>query len=236
MPHRVNSWVSAVFTTSLAAAVLLSPNSAASAAADPCLEKPDLEVTQAGHWYYYVDRVHHRRCWFFEASEATVSPRASSADRLPTPNTDSEKSWLSRFAAGVTQAFSSEPKQSSIPALSSEPKQSSISAISLERKQSSISAFSSELPQNGISDRSGTLTKTLSPKHVRIDKIANRSQLEPPLTTNGLAGAALHDQLPPQRISEKDDKQSRQLTAAERQALFEEFLKWYMERSIFGRP
>src|SRR5713226_5079995 len=136
MPHRVNSLVRAVFAGSLAAAVLFGPNWAA--AAGGCISKPDQEVNQAGHWYYYVDRVHHRRCWFFESSKATVSP-ASSAERAPAPNTDSQQSWFSRFAAELAKPFSSEPQQTS------------------------ISAFSSEPPQTSILDNSSTATKLASP-------------------------------------------------------------------------
>jgi hypothetical protein len=212
MPHRVNSLVSMVFASSLAAAMLLGATWAA-LAAEGCIDKPDREVKQAGHWYYYYDRVHHRRCWFFETSEATVSPRPAT-ERTPAPNADSEQSWFSRFATGLTQTFSPEPKQNS------------------------ISAFSSEQPQNGISDNSSSVMKTTSPKRLRTTKIARRDQpqIVPPPTTNGLANTEQRDQLPLQRTTEKDQKQTRQLTATERQELFEEFLKWYMDRGIFGQP
>jgi hypothetical protein len=209
MPHRVNPLVSAVFTGSLAAAMLLCPNWAARAAGE-CISKPDQEVNQAGHWYYYVDRVHHRRCWFFEPSKATASP-PSSADRMPAPNTDSQQSWFSRFAADVAKTFSTEPQQNS------------------------ISAFSSEPPQNSIPDNSSTATKLTSPKRSSTNKMASRErpQIEPP-TTSGVASTERQDQLPPQGNTEKNEKRSPQLTDTERQALFDDFLKWYRDRSIFG--
>ncbi len=210
MPYRVNPLVSAAFIGSLAAAMLLCPNGAALAAGE-CISKPDQEVNQAGHWYYYVDRVHHRRCWFFEPSKATVSP-PSFADRGPAPNTDSQQSWFSRFASDVAKTFSVEPRQTS------------------------ISAFSSEPPQNSIPDNSDPATKLASPKHSRTNKVASRErpQIEPPPATSGVASAERQDQLPPQGTSEKNEKRSPQLTDAERQALFDDFLKWYRDRSIFG--
>ncbi len=55
MPYRVNPLVSAAFIGSLAAAMFLCPNWAAWAAGE-CISKPDQEVNQAGHWYYYVGR------------------------------------------------------------------------------------------------------------------------------------------------------------------------------------
>jgi hypothetical protein len=66
------------------------------AAASECVVKPDLSVNQAGHWHYRVDRVHHRRCWFFEPSKATVSP-AASAERVAAQNTDSQQSLFLRL-------------------------------------------------------------------------------------------------------------------------------------------
>jgi len=209
MPYRVNPLVSAAFIGSLAAAMFLCPNWAAWAAGE-CISKPDQEINQAGHWYYYVDRVHHRRCWFFEPSKATASP-PSSADRMPAPNTDSQQSWFSRFAADVAKTFSTEPQQNS------------------------ISAFSSEPPQNSIPDNSSTATKLTSPKRSSTNKMASRErpQIEPP-TTSGVASTERQDQLPPQGNTEKNEKRSPQLTDTERQALFDDFLKWYRDRSIFG--
>jgi len=210
MPYRVNPLVSAVFTASLAAAMFLCPNWAAWAAGE-CISKPDHEVNQAGHWYYYVDRVHHRRCWFFEPSRANVSP-PSSADRVPPPNTEPQQSWFSRFASDVAKTFSVEPQQTS------------------------ISSFSSEPPQNSIPDNSSPATKLTSPKHSRTNKIASRErpQIEPPPATSGVASTERQDQLPQQGNAEKNEKRSLQLTDTERQALFDDFLKWYRDRSIFG--
>jgi len=210
MPHRVNSLVRAIFVGSFAAAVLFGANWMASAA-DGCIEKPDQEVRQAGHWYYYVDRVHHRRCWYFEKAEATVRPPPI-ADRGQAPSADSQQSWFSRFAAELAKTFYSEPKQSS------------------------ISAFSSELQQNSILDNSSTAAKTTSPNQPRTNKTARqeRSQIETPAATNGVAGAERPDQLPPQGTAEKNEKRSPQLTATEREVLFDDFLKWYRDRSIFG--
>ena len=81
MPYRINPLVFAVFVSSLAAAMFLCLNWAAWAASE-CVGKPDRPVNQAGHWYYYVDGRHQRRCWFFEPSKGPVS-LAASADRVP---------------------------------------------------------------------------------------------------------------------------------------------------------
>jgi len=75
--------------------------------------------------------------------------------------------------------------------------------------------------------------KLTSPKHLRT-KIVSRewSQTKPPSATNGVANAERHDQLPGN--GEKNEKPAPQFTDAERQALFDDFLKWYRDRSVFG--
>jgi hypothetical protein len=215
MPYRVNPLVSAVFVSWLAAAMFFSLNWAAWAASE-CIGKPDQAVNQAGHWYYYFDRAHHRRCWFFEPSKTTVGPPVS-AERVPVPNAESQESWFSRFTTDLAKTFSTQPQQSSI-------------------QQSNISAYSAEPPQNTVVDNSIAVTKLTSPKHHRINKIVSRerSQTEPPPVTSGVATTERQGQLPPQGNAEKVEKRTPQLTDIERQALFDDFLKWYRDRSIFG--
>jgi hypothetical protein len=133
---------------------------------------------------------------------------------VPAPNTDSQQSWFSRFASDVAKTFSVEPQQTS------------------------ISSFSSEPPQTGIPDNSSTATKLTSSRHFRTNKTARRerSQIDPPPSpaTSGVASTERQDQLPQQANAEKNEKRSPQLSDADRQALFDDFLKWYRDRSIFG--
>jgi hypothetical protein len=213
MPYRFNPLVSAVFMSSLAATMFVCLNWAAGAASE-CVGKPDLLANQAGHWHYHVDRVHHRRCWFFEPAKATVSP-AASADRVPAQSTESQQSWFSRLTTVLAKSFSKQPQQGSV-------------------QQSSISAYSSEPPQNTLVDNSIAVTKLASPKRLRANKIVSRerSQIEPPPATNGVANPERHDQLPGD--GERNEKPAPPLTETERQALFDDFLKWYQDRSVFG--
>ena len=199
MLYRPNPLVHAVYAGSLAAAVMLGANWAASAAG-ACIEKPNQQIDQAGHWYYYTDREHHRRCWFFETSEVTTSP-ASSPDQALFANA-SQQSWFSRFAAGLAQTVPSETQKNNAP------------------------------------DDSNTVMKSTSPKHPKTNKIAKkeRSRIVPLTQTTGVARAESGDQSLLQSASERNAIQSPQLTAADRDALYQEFLKWYVDRSILGRP
>ena len=70
--------------------------------------------------------------------------------------------------------------------------------------------------------------KLTSQKHLRTHKIVSREQLQTklPPATNAAANAERHDQLPGN--GEKNEKPAPQLTDTERQALFDDFLKWYL--------
>jgi hypothetical protein len=276
MPYRFNQLMYAVFVSSFAAPMFLCLNwDAWAASPSECVGRPDLSVNQAGHWHYHVDRVHHRRCWFFEPPKATVSP-AASINRVPTQNTDSQQSWFSRLSTELAKTFSKQPRQSSV-------------------QQSSISAYSSEPPQNTVVDDSivvatvrsdvvlhagpgaefsaighvpsGTELETInciggwcqvefngtagfvgaadigndtaiplssarraenrkldSPKHLRTNKIVSREQSQ--TKPAAVALAERYDQLP--RNGEKNEKPAPQLTDTERQALFDDFLQWYL--------
>jgi hypothetical protein len=104
MPHRINALVLAVFASSLAVAIELGTSAPASAARE-CLTRSGSESDQAGHWYYHVDRVHHRRCWYFETTKVTSGPTALPNDQS-SPSGSPEQSWLSRLAAALKPKLS----------------------------------------------------------------------------------------------------------------------------------
>jgi len=206
MRHRVDLLVSVVFVPVLAAAMLLGAARVASAA-EGCIEKPGAEV-DGGHWYYRVDRQHHRRCWFL-GSEGAVTA-ASNTDEVP---------WFYRFAAGLV-------------GVSFAPKQNSVTGISADTSKNNMSASSPEPTQNAMSN-SGS--KTASPKGSLTRKIArqDQSQSAPPPMTTGLASTQT-GQL--QNPAEENERQARPLSDADRRLLFQEFLKWYRDRGVYGQP
>jgi hypothetical protein len=100
MPHRISTLVPAVLATCLAVAVEFGMQRPAPAAGE-CLEKFGSQGDQAGHWYYYTDRLNNRKCWYFE--KATTDPPATPS-APPAANGGSEESWLSQLAT-VMQTF-----------------------------------------------------------------------------------------------------------------------------------
>jgi uncharacterized protein YraI len=273
MPYHFNPLV--FFVSSLAVAMFVCLNLDAGEASE-CVRKPDRSVNQAGHWH---SRVHDRRCWSFEPSNARGGS-AAPADRGPGQNTDSQPSWFSRLTTDLAKTFSKQSQQSRV-------------------QQSSISSYSSQSFQNAAVDNSivvttvrgdvvlragpgtdfsaighvpdgtelemtdckggwcqvefnriagfvratdlGNITairsssarraenrKLISPKHQGTNKIVSRerSQTKPPPATNGVANAERHDQLPGN--GEKNEQSAPRLTITERQAQFDDFLKWYL--------
>ena len=82
-------------------------------------------------------------------------------------------------------------------------------------------------------DRSGEATQTISPRSARPNRTVRgeRPQITPlPVTT----GAAVRRDPPEQRTS--NEKQDLPLNEADREALFQDFVKWQLDKSLFGRP
>lgn len=200
MRHCANPLVPTVIVGSLAAAAAFGTAGMASAA-DDCLEKPNLQFDQPGHWYYRVDRVEHRRCWYFLPSEATIGSLPPS-NPAPVANADSQPSWFSRFSTAWEQTFPPQPQHNSAP-----------------------------------EDPSGA-TKTTSPAPAKSNKMTRRERppTVPSPETNGAASGDRQNPLPSQSIAEKNQQQVPTRNPGDNGALFEEFLKWYVDRSIFGHP
>jgi hypothetical protein len=208
MPARANSLESAFIAGTLAAAALLGLNTTASSATE-CLENPHLRTAEPGHWYYRSDRTRHRRCWFFAPAEVTTD-RPVSASPAATADDNSRQSWLSFFIPSFLQPPSPTPQQVEVPQQVEAP----------------------QTQPNAIPDRSGEAIQTISPKHARRIKEVRRErpQIAPPPKTTGAADR--RDQ--PKQIA-GDEKQSLPLNVADREALFQEFLKWQLDRNLYGR-
>jgi hypothetical protein len=213
MPERAISLASALFFGSLLAATLVPAilYGLHASAAEDCLESPDLRVTEPGHWFYHLDRTLNRRCWHFAPAEeaATANPQPQvAAPPAAAATDDSHQSFFSRFTAGLAQTFSPPPAQ---PQPQPQP--------------------------NAVQDSSGDGQQGVSPKPPRHSKTAgqDRPHVARPPTTTG-AAAAEHQDQPPPSAPASDDKHDSPLNVADREALFQDFMKWQMERSMFGHP
>ncbi len=197
----------------LACGLFLCLNLAAGEASE-CVGKPDRSVNQAGHWH---SRVRHRR------SQSPQNMVEDNSIVVATARSD----VVLRAGPGVDFG-----------AIGHVPRGTELETTDCiggwyQVEFNGISGFVGAAdPGNDAairrpSARRAESRKLTSPKHRRTNKIVSRerSQTKPPPATNGVANAERHDQLPGN--GEKNEKPAPQLTDTERQALFDDFLKWY---------
>ena len=83
MPKRMTVFASATLAVLVCALVLSVNSSSGQPAANNCLAKPNAASPQGSHWYYRVDKVGNRRCWYLGPKDAKPrqawSPKPQSA-------------------------------------------------------------------------------------------------------------------------------------------------------------
>jgi hypothetical protein len=65
-----------------AAAVLTTEATLVEAASEECMAKPGSPASTSSRWYYRVDRVNHRRCWFLSTRDLSAHSRMRRASSL----------------------------------------------------------------------------------------------------------------------------------------------------------
>jgi hypothetical protein len=76
--------VSAIFASLLASTLLTTVSDGAVPAADDCPSGPKGQAPQGGHWYYRVDRVTKRHCWYLGEEREKLSQIAPPNSSQPT--------------------------------------------------------------------------------------------------------------------------------------------------------
>ena len=98
MPRHVYPIVSAVFIVFIFALVALGTNGRVFAGSE-CIEQPNREPEQGGHWFYHFDRAKNRKCWRLDAATGTgeaVPPQRDRSDAIAAPTIGSVFSTLFR--------------------------------------------------------------------------------------------------------------------------------------------
>jgi hypothetical protein len=101
MQHCDTSFVRVVSASLLGALIALGLNGAV-LAAGTCIEGPNLKAGQGGHWYYRVDRVNHRKCWYSTETGLKTNGGAPS-EQTPSPTSTPNlilSSWFTSLGAG----------------------------------------------------------------------------------------------------------------------------------------
>ncbi|HEY2210536.1 MAG TPA: hypothetical protein VGH62_02765 [Bradyrhizobium sp.] len=82
MSNRTAKFVSAIFVSVLAGALLTTVSHGAVPADDDCLSGPKGQTPSGGHWYYRVDRSTKRHCWYLGDEKEKLS-RVAPKDSAP---------------------------------------------------------------------------------------------------------------------------------------------------------
>jgi len=67
----------ALFCGILGAVIIVMPATYAGAASEQCSSKPDSSAPPGSHWYYRVDRVNQRRCWYLSSGDSRIRQAGS---------------------------------------------------------------------------------------------------------------------------------------------------------------
>jgi hypothetical protein len=108
MPKRTTFFVPAILVFLPAAVLLTVQTSFAQHATDDCITKPNSAPPQGGHWYFRVDRMVHRQCWYLGPGGAKVradTRQAESPMRLPPPRPISPSTAESLAGSTATKAL-----------------------------------------------------------------------------------------------------------------------------------
>jgi hypothetical protein len=105
MQKRVISYAAAV-AAGLCAVIAFSTNSAL--ATGDCLVQSNRQQAQSGHWYYRVDRVNHRKCWYLVESKTKMA-QAEAPEAQPAPDATLGSTLSSFFASLSAGSMGAKP-------------------------------------------------------------------------------------------------------------------------------
>src|SRR6266478_7647437 len=77
MSSRTAKFASAIFASLIVGAPLTTISDSAAGANDECLSSPKDPTPQGGHWYYRIDRVTKRHCWYLKEDDEKPSQAAT---------------------------------------------------------------------------------------------------------------------------------------------------------------
>src|SRR3954468_197273 len=109
MKKTTAKFVSAIFASILASSTLTAAPNDEEKAADRCLLGPSASTAPGGHWYYRVDRVNKRNCWYVAQGKgraarkpADESPARTEQAAAPAPQMPATQRSISDARAELT--------------------------------------------------------------------------------------------------------------------------------------
>jgi hypothetical protein len=193
MPKRVILSVPAVSAGLLATVIALSTD-CTTLAADDCLAQPNRPPAQGGHWYYRVDRINNRKCWYL-VEPGTRMPQAEAPEPQPSPDTIPHQTFagfFSSLAAGFTGTTAG--------------------------------------TQSETTNSDARIVQTTHPDDLKNDDAVRgkRPRIARPPGAEAALTPKQHRRPSPTRplVEHADERAAPSLNQAERDTLFQEFLRW----------
>lgn len=121
MPSRTAKFVSAIFASMLAGTALTTISHGATVATDECLSAPKGQTPAGRHWYYRLERVTRRHCWYLgeerdKLSQAAPQNASPSENPLsPEAGTAMQQSVANARAELPAQTYRSEAPNAVLP-------------------------------------------------------------------------------------------------------------------------
>ena len=193
MAKRTTTFVSAVFASFLTCVALTTVAGSSARAAEDCIVGPKGQAPQGSHWYYSLNRVTHRKCWYLGAEGLKVrqvaSPKPSSS-AMPTLRQRAEiptlKSVADAHAEQLIDGPSTELPMAANPTAQPLPEATEDTAVGVNSRGWALSSrWPNEPNSSGSTDREPGLTSNPDTHgHSRMDL---QDEKPPVVTTARLA-------------------------------------------------
>jgi hypothetical protein len=196
MPNRTAKLVSAIFASLLAGAAFATISHGTAVAADDCLSGPTGETPGGSHWYYRIDRVTKRHCWYLREEIERLSQAAPPAAASPAkPVAAKTETPMQRSVADARAEFSA-PTRFEQPRRGDEPAMG-VSADSVTRDNYGAALLpGAATPESVVASRwpdSSVAMVPAGPAPVKPDVVAAVSPPAPALTPAVVAAGAAAD-------------------------------------------
>jgi hypothetical protein len=196
MPNRTAKFASAIFAGLLAGAGFATISYDTADAADDCLTGPKGETPEGSHWYYRIDRVTKRHCWYLRDEGEKLTQAAPPAAASPAkPVAAKTEPTMQRSVADARAEFSAQPRfeqprrgdEPAMAASADTAAKENYGAAPLPGAATSESVVASRWPDSSV------LMAPAGPAPVKPDVVAAVSPPAPALKPAAIAAGAVAD-------------------------------------------
>lgn len=195
MPNRTAKFASAIFAGLLAGAGFATISYGTADAADDCLAGPKSETPEGGHWYYRIDRVTKRHCWYLRDEGEKLTQAAPPAAASPAKPVAAKTETIQRSVADARAEFSAQPRFEQ-PRRGDEPAMAASADIATKENYGAAPLPGAATSESVVASRwpdSSVVMVPAGPAPVKPDVVAAVSPPAPALKPTAIAAAAVAD-------------------------------------------